>query len=86
MVTLGLMLLWLQQMALPQTSLSDDALIREIAASGRCAAVAESADQRVQPKQMIAPGQPLLLSFRYYEGKMHHRYGNSDLMLDDAGH
>jgi hypothetical protein len=27
-----------------------------------------------------------LLSFRYYEGKQHHRFGNSELMLDDAGH
>lgn len=86
MVTLGLMLLWFQQTTISQASLSDEALIREIAASGRCAAVAESADERVRPKQMIAPGQPPLLSFRYYEGKMHHRYGNSDLMLDDAGH
>ena len=28
----------------------------------------------------------LSLSFRYYEGRMHHRYGNLDLVLDDAGH
>ena len=47
--------------------------------------IAESPDARLKiPK--IAPGQPPLLMFRYYEGKLHHRFGNADLMLDDAGH
>jgi hypothetical protein len=34
----------------------------------------------------IAPGAPPALSFRYYEGKLHHRFGNAELLLDDAGH
>ena len=79
------LLLWLYP-AQTQTTKSDEVLIREIAESGRCAAVAESADERVKPTYAVTPGQPPLLSFRYYEGKLHHRYGNSDLMLDDAGH
>jgi hypothetical protein len=54
--------------------------------AGRCVTVAETPDARVAPKPMIAPGPPPLLSFRYYEGKAHHRYNNADLMLDDAGH
>lgn len=54
--------------------------------SGRCADVGETADLRVSPPAMIAPGAPPVLSFRYYEGKEHQRFGNSDLMLDDAGH
>jgi hypothetical protein len=54
--------------------------------ASRCVAVAESPDARVAPTLQIAPGPPPLLSFRYYEGKLHHRYGNADLMLDDAGH
>ncbi|HWE49893.1 MAG TPA: hypothetical protein VG273_08900 [Bryobacteraceae bacterium] len=82
MLTLGLMLLWFQ----PPPAGSDEALIREIAQSGRCATVAETDDSRVTPKPMIAPGQPPLLSFRYYEGQLHGRFGNADLMLDDAGH
>ena len=53
---------------------------------GRCVALGESPDARVTREPMIAPGPPPLLSFRYYEGKEHHRFGNSDLMLDDAGH
>lgn len=54
--------------------------------SGRCVTLAETPDARVEQKPMIAPGPPPLLSFRYYEGKAHHRFGNTDLMLDDAGH
>jgi hypothetical protein len=61
-------------------------LVQEIANSGRCAEVADSPDQRVATKPMIAPGPPPLISFRYYEGKLHHRFGNAELMLDDAGH
>ena len=61
-------------------------IVQEIADSGRCAELAESPDQRVASPPMIAPGPPPLISFRYYEGKLHHRFGNAELMLDDAGH
>ena len=54
--------------------------------AARCVAVAASPDERVAPPPKIAPGPPPVLSFRYYEGQLHHRYGNTDLMLDDAGH
>jgi hypothetical protein len=84
LITFGLLLLWGQTDA--GRGLPENVIIEEIAASGRCANIAESPDQRVAPKPMIAPGPPPLLSFRYYEGKLHHRYGNVDLMLDDAGH
>ena len=57
-----------------------------VADSGRCVTLAEKPDARVEKKPLIAPGPPPLLSFRYYEGKAHHRFGNTDLMLDDAGH
>ena len=59
---------------------------QQVADSGRCVTLAEKPDARVEQKAMIAPGPPPLLSFRYYEGKAHHRFGNTDLMLDDAGH
>ena len=64
----------------------DQTLISRINESGRCLTVAVKPDERVSPYPQIAPGPPPLLSFRYYEGKLHHRFGNSDLMLDDAGH
>jgi hypothetical protein len=61
-------------------------VIQTIAESGRCASLAETPSERVSTKPQIAPGLPPLLSFRYYEGRLHHRYGNADLVLDDAGH
>ena len=81
MLTILPMLLGLQA-----TALSNDELIGKISDSGRSTVAGETPDERVADKPMIAPGQPPLLSFRYYEGKMHYRYGNADLMLDDAGH
>jgi len=85
MLTLGLLFSWLQQepAKLPPPEKS---VIQQIADSGRCTDLGESPDQRVSPSPRIAPGPPPLLSFRYYEGKLHHRYGNVDLVLDDAGH
>ena len=65
---------------------SEQSLIQQVAASGRCADLSEDPDARVAPAPMIAPGPAPLLSFRYYEGKLHHRFGNAQLMLDDAGH
>ena len=37
-------------------------------------------------RRLIAPGAPPLLAFRYFEGKDRHRFGELDLVLDDAGH
>ena len=66
--------------------LKQEDLVKQAADSGRCLTVAESPDSRVKNEIQIAPGQPPILMFRYYEGKMHHRFGNAELMLDDAGH
>ncbi|MGI8959115.1 MAG: hypothetical protein ACR2IV_04990 [Bryobacteraceae bacterium] len=65
---------------------SEQQLIKEVAESGRCADLPQDPDARVSPLRMVAPGPPPLLSFRYYEGKLHHAINNTDLMLDDAGH
>ncbi|MBM3725568.1 MAG: hypothetical protein FJW40_09105 [Acidobacteria bacterium] len=56
--------------------------VERIAASGRVTVIA--ADE--PPRALIAPGQPPLLSFRYFEGKDRHRFGKLDLVMDDAGH
>jgi hypothetical protein len=48
--------------------------------------LAATPSERVAPPAEIAPGQPPLLSFRYYEGQQRHRFSNTELMLDDAGH
>ena len=66
--------------------LDQGSIIDQVASSGRCATLAETPDSRVSSARGIAPGQPPLLSFRMYEGRLHQRFANSDLMLDDAGH
>lgn len=75
-----LLLLWLA------TDVNEAALVKQIAESGRVAVLAEPVSERVAPRRMIAPGPPPVLSFRLLEGKARHRYGDLDLVLDDAGH
>ncbi len=61
-------------------------VVDQIAQSGRYISSIEAPDCRVIPPTAIAPGAPPLLSFRLYEGNQRGRFGNADLMLDDAGH
>jgi len=61
-------------------------MTREIAASGQVLELAVTPSERVAPPAQIAPGAPPLLSFRYYEAQQRHRFSNTELMLDDAGH
>lgn len=61
-------------------------LIKQIGSSGRVLEIAVSDSERVSPPPQIAPGAPPLLSFRFFEGKQRHRFGDLDLVLDDAGH
>ena len=61
-------------------------LIGEIARSGRVLEFGETRERLVDPRTRVAPGAPPLLSFRYFVGADRHRFGNLDLMLDDAGH
>ena len=64
----------------------EQALLQQVDQSGRCVTVGRSPEQRLQKRPMIAPGQPPVLSFKLYEDSKHHRFGNVDVMLDDAGH
>jgi hypothetical protein len=73
-------------MSLVLLTLEAASILGSGSASARCVTLAESPSARVAALRLIAPGPPPVLSFRYYEGRMHHRYGNIDLVLDDAGH
>jgi hypothetical protein len=42
--------------------------------------------ERLAPEARIAPGAPPLLRFRVLEGRARHRFGDLDLVMDDAGH
>jgi hypothetical protein len=66
--------------------LMQGSVVEEIAESGRVVSLAQSPSDRIASEVQIAPGQPPLLSFRFFEGKQRHRFGDLDLVLDDAGH
>jgi hypothetical protein len=61
-------------------------MTREIVASGQVLELGRTPSERVAPPAEIAPGPPPLLSFRYYEAQQRHKFSNTELMLDDAGH
>ena len=63
-----------------------DKLIGHVVASARALQVGESASERISKVPAVAPGTPPLLSFRYFDGKQRHRFGNLGLVMDDAGH
>ncbi len=61
-------------------------LTKAVANSGRVTELAAKPSERLAPPERIAPGAPPLLSFRLFEGGQRHRFGNLDLVLDDASH
>jgi hypothetical protein len=61
-------------------------LVEQVSASGQVVEIAASPEQRLAPPALIAPGAPPVLGFRTLEGKLRHRFGDLDLVLDDAGH
>ena len=77
MIAVGLLFLLANQ---------SDLLIKQVAASGRVLELAITPSQRLSSVPQIAPGAPPLLSFRFFEGKDRHRFGELDLVIDDAGH
>ena len=62
------------------------ALLKQIAESGRVLTIAEKSSDRLNPTARMAPGKPPLLAFRYFDGQRRHRFGDLDLVMDDAGH
>ena len=61
-------------------------IVEQIAASGQIVEIATPSSERLAPAARIAPGPPPTLGFRLIEGKLRHRFGDLDLVLDDAGH
>jgi hypothetical protein len=64
--------------------------VREVAdritESGQVLQIAVAPEERLDSTLRIAPGDPPLLAFRYFEGEAKHRFGKLDLVMDDAGH
>ena len=61
-------------------------LVAAIAQSGRVVGMTESPSARLSAPQLIAPGAPPVLGFRYFDASDRGRFGNLGLMTDDAGH
>jgi hypothetical protein len=79
-----MMPLYLLMFFVPDVRMDD--LIAQIAASGQVVEIATPVAERLSAPGRIAPGMPPLLGFRVIEGKLRHRFGDLDLVLDDAGH
>jgi hypothetical protein len=60
--------------------------IEQIANTGRIQQIGESSSTRLNPAPPLAPGAPPILAFRYFDGQARHRFGDLDLVMDDAGH
>lgn len=89
MIDCALLLVWLvwqQEAVRPDREEQVHRLIEEITKSGRIVEIAEPVSARAEPPRQLPPGDPPLLAFRYFEGKERHRFGQLDLMMDDAGH
>jgi len=63
-----------------------DELIRQVATSGQILELGATCSERLSLPARIAPGEPPLLRFRYFQGADHMRFGKLDLVVDDAGH
>lgn len=61
-------------------------LVHKVSESGRVFEIAVPVSERLSPAPEVPPGSPPVLSFRLLDGQLRHRFGNLDLVLDDAGH
>lgn len=60
--------------------------IKQIADAGRIQQIGESSSSRLSSGASLAPGAPPILAFRYLDGQARHRFGDLELVMDDAGH
>ncbi len=63
-----------------------DAALDAAARSGRIQLIGVSSSERLLPTARLAPSDPPILRFRYLDGQRRHRFGDLNLMMDDAGH
>jgi hypothetical protein len=61
-------------------------IVEQVAASGQVVEIATPSSERLLAPARVAPGAPPVLGFRTIDGKLRHRFGDLDLVLDDAGH
>ena len=64
----------------------EDRLLQTILSGGRLELLGVTSQERLRPLGTLVPGDPPVLAFRYLEDRRRHRFGELDLMMDDAGH
>jgi hypothetical protein len=79
-------LLMLFAWSVAQSDERTDSLLEQISVSGQVVEIAATPEERLGAPARIAPGAPPVLGFRMIEGRLRHRFGDLDLVLDDAGH
>ncbi len=81
-------LLLLLLAAAPAVSVEQDldAALDAAARSGGVELIGVTSSERLEPAGRLAPGDAPILQFRYLDGQRRHRYGDLNLMMDDAGH
>jgi hypothetical protein len=85
-MNLTLLLLWLYQSSTPDLESQIRETIARVAHTARVQQIGSDTEKVSDPTRSVAPGAPPLLSFRYFAGSERHRFGNLDLVIDDAGH
>ena len=85
-MTLTLLFLWLYQSPTTDVESQLREAIARVAHSARVQQIGTDSEKVSDPTRSIAPGAPPILSFRYFAGSERHRFGNLDLVIDDAGH
>ncbi len=83
-MNLMMLLLLMQEAQTPQTPLWQ-AVVESLDRSGRAVEIVAPPRERLELPP-LAPGVPPLVSFRYFEGRARHRFGELGLVMDDAGH
>ncbi len=73
-------------LVLAAPAFSDEAALERILASGRVQTIGVTSSDRLYPSGRLAPSDAPVLRFRYLDGKRRHRFGDLDLVMDDAGH
>ena len=85
-MSLTLLFFWLYQTPAADVESEVRQAIARVAETARVQQIGSDRENVANPVRTIAPGAPPVLSFRYFAGAERHRFGNLDLVIDDAGH
>ncbi len=65
---------------------ASDEAVKAAELAGRVLLLSETDGERIRGNASVPPGMAPILTFRYIEGTKRGRFGDLDLVVDDAGH